>query len=387
MPLTEPAPIATLPIPTAALPLVLEFRPGTSILLLGANGTGKTRLGVMIESTLAEKVQRIGAHRSLAMNTAVPIRSLDIALRQLRLGSDNPGNQIDQRISYRWANQPATQLLSDFDYVVAALYAEQAEIAVAHLRSPEGTPRPKARLSRLAEIWEQLLPHRKLVVRHGSIMVDTQSEEYNARELSDGERVLFYLLGQGLLAPHGSVVVVDEPELHVNRAVLQALSEATLNRAASSFWSTVKSWYKKNHQRVLTQVSDVSIFLVCTTIASMLGVQPRLFTKPVFISYSHKDAKWLMKLKQFLQPLEERELIRVWDDTEIRPGSEWIGEIHKALGSARVAMTTSALIMSARYASLSKRVSWRVCPALASTSMALSSCSEESGIFRVGMAL
>jgi hypothetical protein len=50
-------------------------------------------------------------------------------------------------------------------------------------------------------------------------------------------------------------------------------------------------------------------------------------------------------------------------------------------------MTTSALIMSARYASLSKRVSWRVCPALASTSMALSSCSEESGIFRVGMAL
>jgi hypothetical protein len=61
-------------------------------------------------------------------------------------------------------------------------------------------------------------------------------------------------------------------------------------------------------------------------------------TKPVFISYSHKDAKWLMKLKQFLQPLEERELIRVWDDTEIRPGSEWIGEIHKALGSARVAV-------------------------------------------------
>jgi hypothetical protein len=57
-------------------------------------------------------------------------------------------------------------------------------------------------------------------------MVNTQGEEYNARELSDGERVLFYLLGQALLAPHGSVVVVDEPELHVNRAVLQALWDA-----------------------------------------------------------------------------------------------------------------------------------------------------------------
>jgi TIR domain len=68
-------------------------------------------------------------------------------------------------------------------------------------------------------------------------------------------------------------------------------------------------------------------------------VAPKLqVTKPVFISYSHKDAKWLEKLNQFLRPLEERELIRVWDDTEIRPGSDWLAEIRKALKSARVAV-------------------------------------------------
>ena len=61
-------------------------------------------------------------------------------------------------------------------------------------------------------------------------------------------------------------------------------------------------------------------------------------TKPVFISYNHKDAKWLEKLKQFLRPLEDQELIRVWDDTEIRPGSDWLGDIRKALESARVAV-------------------------------------------------
>jgi hypothetical protein len=61
-------------------------------------------------------------------------------------------------------------------------------------------------------------------------------------------------------------------------------------------------------------------------------------TKPVFISYSHKDAKWLEKLKQFLRPLEEQELIRVWDDTEIRAGSDWLGDIRNALESARVAV-------------------------------------------------
>jgi hypothetical protein len=68
-------------------------------------------------------------------------------------------------------------------------------------------------------------------------------------------------------------------------------------------------------------------------------VAPKVqITKPVFISYSHKDAKWLEKLKQFLRPLEERELIRVWDDTEIRAGSDWLGDIRKALESARAAV-------------------------------------------------
>jgi hypothetical protein len=61
-------------------------------------------------------------------------------------------------------------------------------------------------------------------------------------------------------------------------------------------------------------------------------------TKPVFISYSHKDAKWLEKLKLFLRPLEDKELIRIWDDTEIRPGSDWLNEIRKQLASTRVAV-------------------------------------------------
>ena len=68
-------------------------------------------------------------------------------------------------------------------------------------------------------------------------------------------------------------------------------------------------------------------------------VAPKVrITKPVFISYSHKDAKWLEKLKLFLRPLEEQDLIHVWDDTEIRVGSEWLADIRKALDSARVAV-------------------------------------------------
>jgi hypothetical protein len=61
-------------------------------------------------------------------------------------------------------------------------------------------------------------------------------------------------------------------------------------------------------------------------------------TKPVFISYSHKDAEWLAKLKMFLRPLEDQGMLRVWDDGEIRPGSLWLDEIRQSLESARVAV-------------------------------------------------
>lgn len=61
-------------------------------------------------------------------------------------------------------------------------------------------------------------------------------------------------------------------------------------------------------------------------------------TKPVFISYSHKDVVWLTKLKMFLRPLEDQGLVRVWDDTDIRPGSQWMDEIQQSLAGARVAV-------------------------------------------------
>lgn len=61
-------------------------------------------------------------------------------------------------------------------------------------------------------------------------------------------------------------------------------------------------------------------------------------TKAVFISYSHKDTAWLEKVKMFLRPLENQGLLHIWDDTDIRPGSEWLEEIKRSLESAQVAV-------------------------------------------------
>jgi internalin A len=46
----------------------------------------------------------------------------------------------------------------------------------------------------------------------------------------------------------------------------------------------------------------------------------------------------MKELKKWLKPLEQGDLIDIWDDTRIQPGQDWREEIEKALDDARLAI-------------------------------------------------
>jgi ABC-type cobalamin/Fe3+-siderophores transport system ATPase subunit len=205
-----------------------DLRPGTSVVFVGANGAGKTRLGIFLERTIGPErdVHRIAAHRSLSFNDAIEVISYERAEKMLRYGTDQ--GTPSHKEGFRWGSKPATILLSDFDHVLRALYAEQNEVAVDHLKKHRANPSerpPSTKLLQLKEIWERLLPHRTLIVQTASVKVRVpgRTDDYNASSLSDGERVIFYLVGQALLAKPSSVLIVDEPELHIHRSILADL--------------------------------------------------------------------------------------------------------------------------------------------------------------------
>lgn len=207
----------------------IRIEPGTSATFIGANGSGKTRLALFIETAAGERVHRISAHRALGLNPAVPKINETVALKGLRFGYANEAAHIGHREGNRWSNgKPAVALLNDFDYLVQALFAEQSRTAlVTHNNARSGAAHtPQAtNFELLKGIWEHLLPHRELVISGDNIEVRAPGIEplYSASEMSDGERAIFYLIGQALVAADNSLLVIDEPELHIHRSIMNRL--------------------------------------------------------------------------------------------------------------------------------------------------------------------
>lgn len=116
---------------------------------------------------------------------------------------------------------------NDFDFLVQALFAEQSNVALrTHNAAHAGnlTDLELTHFQKLIEIWKRVLPHRDLRVTGDDINAVAEGQQpYSASEMSDGERAVFYMLGQALVAEPNSVLIFDEPELHVHRAILSRL--------------------------------------------------------------------------------------------------------------------------------------------------------------------
>jgi hypothetical protein len=199
---------------------------GGSIVVVGANGSGKTRLGVWIEleSERRESTYRITAQKSLLMPESAHAHAVDLAERTLWYGHERATSPGD-RLGHRWHGKPILHSLNDFDALMVFLFSDQAEKNEQYRQqaksSKERVEPPETKLDIVKRIWEAVLPTRELVIRAGKVETRLRRNptSYNAAEMSDGERVVFYLIGQCLAAPPKGIIIIDEPELHLHKSI------------------------------------------------------------------------------------------------------------------------------------------------------------------------
>jgi hypothetical protein len=204
------------------------------LVVIGANGSGKTRFGAKIEEDNHLITHRISAQKSLSIPELIRPKSLDVAKTEFFIGSNHPNQEVNQNWDFkkrnRWGDNLSTFLLNDFEKLLVLLHTEEYETLTDS--KEKKILSPKTNIDKVKEIWEKVLPHRKLKIKAGTIFTYPTGQEansYNASEMSDGERVIFYLVGEVVCAPQNSIIVIDEPEMHIHKSLLKILFDLIEN--------------------------------------------------------------------------------------------------------------------------------------------------------------
>ena len=203
-----------------------------SIVIIGANGSGKTRFGRDIEKRYDAQTHRISAQKSLTMPKEVSPTSKLRAESEFLYGyfdEKNPKANVIHKSHQRWGQNPNTFLLNDYQKLMVLLHTEEYEESIKfkeNYKPGQSNEKPFTKLDKIKKIWEFVLPHRKLVIKAGSIEtypIENKGNVYNSAEMSDGERVVFYLIGEVVSVKNNSIVVIDEPEMHIHKAITKIL--------------------------------------------------------------------------------------------------------------------------------------------------------------------
>lgn len=206
----------------------------SNVVLIGANGSGKTTFANSIREQL-EKTDNgivIPAQKLLVFPTYNSIPTYKSAF------ADYESRQkvcLDDKQTFK------AEKNDDYPYSLSKQYSEELRILVSALISERLERRNnfcsnaregdiihlndfKSNIDEVIEIWNHLIEHRTLLCDDlGNLQIECGDEKYPAYKMSDGERVIFYVVGRVMLAKESSLIIVDEPEMHLHKAILNKL--------------------------------------------------------------------------------------------------------------------------------------------------------------------
>lgn len=179
------------------------------LIIIGANGAGKSRFTAKLYSDLGDKAYRLSALQGLYGSTE------DTTIDALFLEAYG-------------MNVFTPHATSGLDKLLALLMHDEMANLIHYKMNKEAHPDaslPRTKLDVLAQAWKELFPDNNILLESGKFLFSRRGNQrsYSAIKLSDGERAAIFYLAGVLYAPHGGVVFVDSPEMFMHPSIMQAM--------------------------------------------------------------------------------------------------------------------------------------------------------------------
>lgn len=202
-----------------------------NIVAIGANGSGKTSLSNNLKQYLPKSGVVISAQKILIIPTFSGISNFEHTNQKLSAAqtADKTLKTTYNTESNGNAYGILVQLGGELQVLLDNLLAERSSLRNKFCDSlNEGSKKfevPQTKLDKTLSIWNSLIQHRVIECNDGinitlkGISVDS----YPAYQMSDGEKVVLYLIAQVLQAPNSGFIIVDEPEMYLHKTILTKL--------------------------------------------------------------------------------------------------------------------------------------------------------------------
>lgn len=199
----------------------------STTVIIGANGAGKSSLINELRKNNSNEMYVLPAQKLLYFVSNIHDRN---GITRERYIQDL--KEVD--LKYDTIDLQPIQIDKDFSNtftkLITFLIKNYAKIATNKSRGVEGLP--IALWDRVEQVWNLISPEIRFILEPDNRVVEVEKNgsRYSINGLSDGERCILFYIGNVLLAPENSYIIVDEPETFLNAAVYNELWDLLISQ-------------------------------------------------------------------------------------------------------------------------------------------------------------
>lgn len=191
------------------------------VIIIGANGAGKSRFTERLAENMPERAFRLSALRAMYERRESDPSPLSI-------------DSLYRRHPLTALSQSGERESSQLERLLSLLMQDEMLNLLSYKLSASSNPKvslPTTNLDRVVRLWQEIFPGNKVLIENGRMIFSQPGHSMSEGDyvapsrswlkLSAGEQAVIYYIGAALYAPENAVIFVDSPELFLHPSILQ----------------------------------------------------------------------------------------------------------------------------------------------------------------------